>query len=104
MSVWVPTEPRCVPLNEAAAHFGLTPSGFRHWVAIGRFPGALSKTRRWDRRAIDVALDRLSGPSASGTLKLEENDFDRCKRAYDAREATAKDPSLRRPSWRRVPR
>ena len=73
MSVWVPTEPRCVPLNEAAAHFGLTPSGFRHWVAIGRFPGALSKTRRWDRRAIDVALDRLSGPSASGTLKLERH-------------------------------
>lgn len=99
-----PLEPRCIPITEAAAYCGLTPSGFRHWVAIGRLPGALPGTRRWDRRAIDVALDRLSGLPVSGTPEPEENDFDRWKRAYDAREAAAKDPNLRGPSWRRVPR
>ncbi len=36
-----PLEPRCIPIAEAAAYCGLTPSGFRHWVAIGRLPGAL---------------------------------------------------------------
>lgn len=39
-------EPRCLTIAEAAAYCGLTPRGFRHWVAIGRLPVALPSTHR----------------------------------------------------------
>ena len=57
----VALEPRCLTIADAAAYCGLTPGGFRHWVAIGRLPVAIPGTHRWDRKAIDLALDRLSG-------------------------------------------
>lgn len=72
-----PLEPSCISITEAAAYCGLTLSAFRHWIAIDRLPGALSGTRRWNRQAIDVAIDRLSGLPASGAPEPEENDFDR---------------------------
>ncbi len=99
-----PLEPRCIPITEAAAYCGLTPSGFRHWVAIGRLPGALPGTRRWDRRAIDVALDRLSGLPVAGTPETGEDDLDQWLRKHPEWEAPAKDISLLGPPWRRVPK
>ena len=74
-------DPRCIPIGEAAAYCGLTPSGFRAWVASGRLPPALPGTRRWDRKAIDAALDRLSGLSSDQT---EENDIDLWLRKHGA--------------------
>lgn len=60
--------PRVLTRQEAAAYCGLTLSGFHDWVTKGRLPPALPGTRRWDRVAIDAALDRLSGlgPSSDG--------------------------------------
>jgi hypothetical protein len=50
---------------EAATYLGLTPASFTKWVADGRAPKPLPGTRRWDRKAIDLALDKISGiPSA----------------------------------------
>ena len=98
-------EPRCLTIADAAAYCGLTPGGFRHWIAIGRLPTALPGTHRWDRKAIDLALDGLSGLPTGSVDEPEENDFDRWRRGYDAKEAEARnpDPNLRGPPWRRVP-
>lgn len=73
-------EPRCISINEAAAYCGLTPGGFRAWVARGTLPPALPGTRRWDRHAIDAALDRISGLSKHPLE--EENDLDRWMREH----------------------
>ncbi len=49
--------------SEAAAYCHLKPSGFSQWVLSGRLPGPIPGTRRWDRRALDAALDKVSGLS-----------------------------------------
>jgi transcriptional regulator with XRE-family HTH domain len=54
-------EPRLMTGAEAAAYLGLTPASFSKWVANGRAPKPLPGTRRWDRKAIDLALDKISG-------------------------------------------
>ena len=69
-------EPRCLTIADGAAYCGLTPNGFRHWVSIGRLPSSLPGTHRWDRKAIDFALDRLSGLPTHLPSEPEENDFD----------------------------
>lgn len=58
---------RGITLEEAAEYTGLSPSGYRDWVRKGLLPGPWPGTRRYDRKAIDVALDRLSGLSTSST-------------------------------------
>lgn len=102
----VALEPRCLTIADAAAYCGLTPGGFRHWVSIGRLPPSLPGTHRWDRKAIDFALDRLSGLPSQMPGEPEENDLDRWIRERAAREAEARnpDPNLRGPPWRRVPK
>lgn len=47
--------------ERAAAYLDLTPSGFDKWVRDGRLPCPIPGTRRWDKKAIDAALDKLSG-------------------------------------------
>ncbi|MCF6200197.1 MAG: hypothetical protein L3J67_12555 [Hyphomicrobiaceae bacterium] len=54
-------EPRGINIDEAASYCGLSVSGFRAWVRRGKVPGPLPGTHRWDLRAIDMALDKLSG-------------------------------------------
>ncbi|WP_243953103.1 hypothetical protein [Methylobacterium sp. J-067] len=104
MADWPTLEPRCVSAGEAAAYCGLTPGGFRHWVAIGRLPPALPGTRRWDRKAIDYALDQISGLPTIGTPETGEDDLDQWLRKHPEWEAPAKETSLRGPPWRRVPK
>jgi hypothetical protein len=54
-------QPRLMTGAEAAAYLGLTPASFSKWVAEGRAPKPLPGTRRWDRKAIDLAIDKASG-------------------------------------------
>lgn len=61
----------------AAAYCGVTPATFSKWVAAGTVPAALPGTRRWDRKAIDLALDKASGiavasPVPDGNAELEQ--------------------------------
>lgn len=56
-----PLSPRILTKGQAAAYCGLTESGFEAWVRAGKLPGRLKGTRRWDKAAIDIALDLLSG-------------------------------------------
>jgi hypothetical protein len=51
--------PRLLTRQQAARYCGLSPSGFGKWVTAGRLPRALPGTRRWDRQAVDAALDRI---------------------------------------------
>src|SRR5450759_1403414 len=53
--------PRLLSRAEAANYCGLSCQGFSTWVKIGRLPGPIAGTARWDLRAIDAALDLLSG-------------------------------------------
>lgn len=54
-------EPRLLSKADAAAYCGLTPGGYDAWVKAGRLPGPIAGTHRYDKKAIDAALDRLSG-------------------------------------------
>jgi hypothetical protein len=53
--------PRLLTHAEAAAYCRLSPVGFNNWIAAGRLPPAIPGTHRWDRTAIDIALDKISG-------------------------------------------
>jgi hypothetical protein len=48
--------------KEAAAYCGCeTLAAFDQWRQKGIVPGPIPGTTKWDRKAIDFALDRLSG-------------------------------------------
>ena len=53
-------QPRLMTRVEAATYCGLSVQSFSRWVRVGRLPDPLEGTARWDLRAIDIALDRLS--------------------------------------------
>jgi hypothetical protein len=47
--------------QQAAAYCNLSPSAFSAWVRSGKLPSPLAGTTRWDLKAIDFALDAMSG-------------------------------------------
>ncbi len=53
--------PRGLSREVAALYCGLSKEGFDEWVRRGLVPGPIPGTQRWDRKAIDLALDRASG-------------------------------------------
>lgn len=55
-------EPRGMSKEQAAAYAGCESlSAFSEWVRRGIMPRPIPGTRKWDLKAIDAALDRLSG-------------------------------------------
>jgi hypothetical protein len=84
------TEPRLMTGGEAAAYLGLTPASFSKWAADGRAPKPLPGTRRWDRKAIDLSLDKSSGivaPPDDQEIQRAEDDWER---KYASRKAAAR--------------
>jgi predicted DNA-binding transcriptional regulator AlpA len=81
------TEPRLMSGKDAAAYCGVTPETFSKWVADGRAPKPLPGSRRWDRKAIDLALDKASGILPAPISKEDQQDEEeqRWERAYEAR-------------------
>jgi hypothetical protein len=66
-------QPRCLTRRQAAAYCccgGL--STFDRWVRSGKIPGPMPGTHRWDRKALDVALDRLSGLTHDSESDFEQ--------------------------------
>jgi hypothetical protein len=54
-------EPRVLSKEQAAAYAGCeTLSAFNDWLRRGIVPGPIPGTHKWDRKAIDAALDQLS--------------------------------------------
>ena len=70
-TIIAPVQPRGLTREDAAAYCGLTPEGFDDWVKRAIVPGPIPGTQRWDRKAIDLALDR-----ASGIATLKDTAFD----------------------------
>ena len=55
-------EPRGMSKEQAAAYAGCESlSAFNDWVRRRIMPKPILGTRKWDKKAIDAALDRLSG-------------------------------------------
>lgn len=50
--------------REAASYCNVTLATWVKWVALSIVPPPLPGTRRWDRKALDLALDKLSGIEA----------------------------------------
>ncbi|MGY4296162.1 hypothetical protein ACVWXN_004257 [Bradyrhizobium sp. i1.4.4] len=85
-------QPRLMSGTEAAAYCGVTLNTWSKWVAAGSMPKPVIG-RRWDRKAIDIMLDRLSGIEASTALPEEtplekwmrEDEFAKWEAKYAAR-------------------
>jgi hypothetical protein len=73
--------PRCFTREQAAEYLGITTSAFADWVRRGIIPGPIPNTHRWDRRAIDAALDKQSGLAPT----IEPSAYQRWKAERDAR-------------------
>jgi hypothetical protein len=56
---------RIMKRKDAAAYCGLSIRDFNAWVAKGLLPAAIGGTNRWDGKAIDIYLDRVSGLKSS---------------------------------------
>jgi hypothetical protein len=71
--------PRLMTRTEVAHYCRLTPSALSSWIKRGLLPGPIAGTSRWDSKAIDNALDLVSGLS----VKTDTNSLDqwRSKRA-----------------------
>jgi hypothetical protein len=52
---------RLVTEKEAADAVGIDLATFRAWVASGKLPKAIPDCGKYDVKAIDAAIDRLSG-------------------------------------------
>lgn len=90
-------EPRLMTGRQAAVYCGITPVTWSKWVVDGTMPKPLPGTRRWDRKAIDAALDKASGiqPPASPAeqedpyiaWKVQDDAEREWEQRYDARKA-----------------
>jgi hypothetical protein len=79
-------QPRGLSKAQAAAYVGCrTVSSFSDWIRRGIMPGPIPGTDRWDIRALDAALDRLSG--LQPTIAPQASPYDEWKAAQDARSA-----------------
>ena len=76
--------PRLLSRQEAAAYCGVSVSTFHGWVKAGHMPAPLFGSKRWDRKAIDLVLDKASGLEQGVT---NEDPYEKWKRAKSARRA-----------------
>ena len=71
MSAQFPHEKRCLTKQEAAEYCGCNSlAAFDRWRIKGIVPGPIPGTSRWDRKALDTALDRASGLVQDSSLEL----------------------------------
>lgn len=75
--------PRLLSRTEAAAYCGFKPTAFGEHVRSGRLPPAIPGLKKWDRKALDMFLDNVSGLANDNAA--EETDpwaeYDRKKNA-----------------------
>jgi len=57
--------PRLLSEKDTADAIGLELATFRAWVACGRLPGPIPECGKFDLKAQEVALDRISGLGGS---------------------------------------
>jgi hypothetical protein len=81
-------QPRLLSGTAAAAYCGVTLNTWSKWVASGLVPKPVIG-RRWDKRAIDLALDKLSGIETPAVVQ-EESPLEKWMREDAARQAQKK--------------
>lgn len=54
-------EPRLMTRSEVAAYCSFSTGQFSRLVSAGILPPAVPGMHRWDRKALDICLDKLSG-------------------------------------------
>jgi len=88
-------EPRGLSKDAAAEYAGCSSiSAFNDWVRRGIMPGPIPGTHKWDRKAIDAALDQLSGlqptiaPSPFDQWKAEQDAGTPARHPHDAQETS----------------
>ena len=64
--------PRLLTKQEAANYCGITRDTFDDYRLRGIVPGPIFGTNRWDRKKIDLWLDKASGIAAQTTSSLDE--------------------------------
>jgi hypothetical protein len=74
--------PRLVSKVEASRYCGVTPPTYAKWVLAGIVPPSLSVIGKYDMRALDAALDKLSGIKS---VEQPEDSFETWKRGRDAK-------------------
>ncbi|MDI3564945.1 AlpA family transcriptional regulator [Bradyrhizobium sp. Arg816] len=92
-------EPRLMTGREAAAYCGVTVATWAKWVALGIVPPPLPGTRRWDRKALDLALDKMSGIE-SAIAPQEEDPLEKWIRKDAAKQARTSINDRLRPRYR----
>lgn len=79
-------ESRGMSKEQAAAYAGCeTLSAFNDWIRRGIMPGPIPGTHKWDRKAIDAALDQLSGLGPK--IETQLSPYDAWKASQNARAA-----------------
>ena len=63
--------PRLLTKQEAATYCGVTPSTFDDYRRRGMVPDPISGTNRWDKKLIDLWLDKASGIASQTTTSLD---------------------------------
>ena len=71
---------RLLSREEAAAYCGVRPDQFTRYVRQGIMPQKITRTTRWDKHAIDAAIDRLSGLTPKG--QTNDDTYARWARQY----------------------
>ncbi len=64
--------PRLLSRQQAAAYCGASPETFDDYRRRGIVPGPISGTNRWDRKHIDLWLDKASGIASKTNSSLDE--------------------------------
>ena len=67
-------------IQDAAAYCRVTIATYRTWQAKGLVPGPVSGTQRYDKCALDRALDRSSGIAQTADLAVDDD----AQRAFDS--------------------
>lgn len=62
-------ERRGLTRDEAAEYCGLGLDAFDDWRRRDLVPGPMPGTKRWDRKALDLALDKLSNIGAPSVVR-----------------------------------
>src|SRR3954449_11912493 len=73
--------PRLLSRSQAACYCSVSTGTFSNWVRSGKVPPPLSGTRRWDVKAIDIALDTMSGLRRQESSALDEWRAKRARRS-----------------------
>lgn len=63
---------RLLTKQEAAERCAVTPSAFDQWRRKGIVPGPIPGTRRYDAKALDMALDKVMGLTSDEPTKFSE--------------------------------